>query len=175
MYLLGVRRKVRGVDRLRQRHKEFQLRMMAGPSAAAASAPPAATQARPALGDIKTKGRVASGSSRDPFSTLKNGTSTPASRGGNARIQVFVDDGGAEAADGNEWPELDSREAGRKENTQAPVPAQGQKLKQKIMIPNTPKVDVYVDEVHPVLSCRLRHLSIFRLDICNDAWGTYSE
>lgn len=106
MYRLGINRRVRPLERLQTRYKEFQLRMMAGPLHEAAPAPAAPPTKRKALGEVSSR-KAAPPPLRD---------SNPPS-GSNARVQPFVDGAdGAVEEPGNEWPEFGTRAGRIKEN-----------------------------------------------------------
>ncbi|KZV87182.1 hypothetical protein EXIGLDRAFT_680170 [Exidia glandulosa HHB12029] len=119
IYRLGINRRVRPLERLQTRYKEFQLRMMAGPMHDSAPPPVAPTNTkRKALGEKKT------GPSAAPLRDSNPRTVS------NTRIQPFVDgEEGPVQEPGNEWPEFGTRVSRIKENTREVERAGDVKLK----------------------------------------------
>lgn len=113
---------------------------------APAQAPGAPPQpSRPTLGG-QSSGHLELRDKSDPLAFP--GTPAPQQRPRNNQgaFQVYTGEDEARAP-GNSWPELESRDSHRKENHRSAVSAQGETLKQRITVPSTPKLDVYVDEV----------------------------
>ncbi|PCH35271.1 hypothetical protein WOLCODRAFT_107216, partial [Wolfiporia cocos MD-104 SS10] len=137
-YLLGIARKASPVERLENRHREFQKRMMASfmlppaaPAASEASAFATPTTRRPALAEAASSSssssrtrvtRSASTRARQEEAAPSPSpapTQTPAAPRPNARIPVFIDpDGTADTdpASPSPWPELATRKSRIKEN-----------------------------------------------------------
>ena len=148
MYDIGIARRAHPLARLQARRRDFSLRMINSPLPAVAQSPvvTSSQSSRAVLGE--RKGKKAVPENRAPASSSQAST-----RANN--FQIFAD-GDAASGDGNVWPELETRDAQRKENYRSAVPSQGEILKQSILdVQRTPRVEVYVDEV--------RH---FHLPIC---------
>ncbi|KZT65292.1 hypothetical protein DAEQUDRAFT_814365 [Daedalea quercina L-15889] len=147
VYLLGIARKASPLERLENKHREFQKRMMASINLSPpANEPPAASSSsssgRPALAEAASSSSSTartrasrSGSTRAPpggdiFSPSVN--PTPAARP-NGRIPIFVDPSGDAENDPEQaapWPELGTRTARIKENIPEVRKAQGTTLRQ---------------------------------------------
>lgn len=143
VYLLGIARKASPLERLENKHREFQKRMMASihfsPPVTEVPAASTSSSRRPALAEAassSTRTRSSrSGSTRAPpsgdvFSPPANPT---AATRPNGRIPVFVDPAGDAENDPEQaapWPELGTRKARIKENIPEVRKAQGTTLRQ---------------------------------------------
>ncbi|KDQ58570.1 hypothetical protein JAAARDRAFT_128265 [Jaapia argillacea MUCL 33604] len=116
IYLLAIARQASPLDRLKNKHREFQKRMMV--SAPAANPPPAAAPEsssrtrRAALATTSTS--TPASEQGDVFSTAAAPTRAPP----NARMQIFVDPTGSQSSSSetNPYPELGTRKSRVKEN-----------------------------------------------------------
>ncbi|KZS88135.1 hypothetical protein SISNIDRAFT_418676 [Sistotremastrum niveocremeum HHB9708] len=138
IYNLGIARKARPLERLQNRHKAFQTRMMTS-----TALPPPSRSSTTIITSTSRRnvlGTVASGAAASPLSL------TAGSRP-NGRIQPFVDTDGPHSADGNEWQELGTRKSRVKENTRETTKMGETILKSKLgPTPLTPKIIPYRDE-----------------------------
>lgn len=133
-YLLGIARKAAPVERLQNKHREFQKRMMSSINAAAATtttpepaAPSASSSSstRRALAEAPSSSSSSrtrasrTGSARTP-GQLATPSPAPSAPRPNGRMQVFVDPSGADAENDPSaaapWPELGTRKSRVKEN-----------------------------------------------------------
>lgn len=126
--MLGIARQAEPLDRLQNKHREFQKRMMSSASTPApAPAPAPSTTKRTVLGSSKTP---SSSSHDDPFTVAPSSAPRP-----NGRLQVFVDPSGA-ASQGNAeddptpYPDVGTRKTRVKENVPETKKAGGTTLKQ---------------------------------------------
>ncbi|KAI0792396.1 Mad3/BUB1 homology region 1-domain-containing protein [Abortiporus biennis] len=134
-YLLGINRKATPIERLENKHREFQKRMMSSISSSSSSdanstvAPPTNPR-RPILGT--TSSSTSSSHRTTPSQDLFGNTPPPRP---NARLQIFQDPSGGEAADPDTdntspWPELGTRKSRIKENVREVSKAVGTTLRQ---------------------------------------------
>ncbi|OSX61004.1 hypothetical protein POSPLADRAFT_1147111 [Postia placenta MAD-698-R-SB12] len=134
-YLLGIARKAAPVERLQNKHREFQKRMMSSINAAAATTTPepaapsasSSSSTRRALAEASSSSSSSSsrtrasrtGSARTP-GQLATPSPAPSVPRPNGRMQVFVDPSGADAENDPSaaapWPELGTRKSRVKEN-----------------------------------------------------------
>ncbi|TFY62675.1 hypothetical protein EVJ58_g3718 [Rhodofomes roseus] len=148
-YMLGIARKADPLERLENKHREFQKRMMASinlaPPVAAEPSNTSSSSSSRRLALAETASSSTSSSSRtrsarsgstrarpaeDVFSPPATTASAPRPNG---RIPVFVDPAGDAENDPDEaspWPELGTRKARIKENIPEVQKAQGTKLRQ---------------------------------------------
>ncbi|THH23190.1 hypothetical protein EUX98_g7987 [Antrodiella citrinella] len=167
IYMVGIARKAQPLERLETKHREFQKRMMAGFTAAAAAAPanptPIASTTAPrraVLGESSSRTRTSgsisrSASSRPPHEDASRtpSTSTSTAPRSNGRMQIFMDPSGSESPDAAAapWPELGTRKARVKENVPEVSKAVGTTLRQAgkskrtASGSSTPKMAVFVD------------------------------
>ncbi|KAH9951567.1 Mad3/BUB1 homology region 1-domain-containing protein [Amylocystis lapponica] len=169
-YMLGIARKAAPIERLENKHREFQKRMMsstnlapAAPSDLDASSSTSAASRRPALAEAATTTTATrTRSTRAPSIRNPPAAPTPApaitpSTGGpraNARLQIFVDPSGSADSDPSAletpWPELGTRKSRVKENIPEVSKAAGTKLRQagraqRAAVAAAPKMAVYRD------------------------------
>lgn len=142
-YRLGLARKAKPVERLQQRYKAFQVRMLTPapfiPEPSTATGSTSRTPARNALGTISTTAAGLSLSSTTP--KANNGK-----RGG---LAIFVD--GEEDSDKKWEADLGTRDAVRKENEREAVSFKSAEVlpQGRGIAPRTPKLEVFRDEVGP--------------------------
>lgn len=160
MYDVGIARKARPIARLEARKRDFSRRML---HAAATPQPQQAQQtpAKPVLTERPVKSSASSSRSQNGFPLPPANGRAATTSSANARssqFQVYTE-GDEERAGSTPWIDLESRDAHRKENVKAAVPAQGEVLKQRITVPMTPKLDVFVDEVRAMSLCSTHSLT----------------
>ena len=119
IYMLGIARQASPLDRIKNRYREFQKRMISAtlPELPVSSIDPSST-GRTVLGDTTAPGSSA------PTVPLSSSTShqnelTSRPSGQSRRLQVFVDSGSEQQSAGiqtNAWPELGTRKGRIKEN-----------------------------------------------------------
>ncbi|PVG04065.1 hypothetical protein CPB86DRAFT_809962 [Serendipita vermifera] len=148
MYDIGIARRAHPLSRLQARKRDFSVRMMSsnlpsnGPSDLSAS-----QHNRHALAERTTSSREGT---ENRNTNQGSSRAQELGRSGNNRgaFQIYTE-GESEAASGNAWNELESRDAHRKENYRSSVPVQGEVLKQSISdAPRTPRIDVYMDDTN---------------------------
>ena len=128
-YILGIARQAEPLDRLQNKHREFQKRMMIFISTPTPAPAPASsiTTKRTVLGSTKAPLSL---SHDDPFTVAPSSAPRP-----NGRLQVFVDPSGA-ASQGNleddqtPYPDVGTRKTRVKENVTETKKAGGTTLKQ---------------------------------------------
>lgn len=153
IYRLAIARRAKPLERLKQRYKAFQVRMMTSSSLpmlppAAVPAPSASvgSSARTALGGLGGSGALPSGVR--PANGKKNS------------LAIFVE-GGAAAADDDAGGafngDLQTRDVARKENEREAVGWKGETLPQgRALAPRTPKLEVFRDDVRSSTTCNGR-------------------
>jgi hypothetical protein len=118
IYILGIARQASPIDRIKNRYREFQKRMMSAtlPELPVPSIDPSST-GRTVLGDTTAPGSSAPTVALSSTSHQNELTSPPSRP--NGRLQVFVDSSSEEQSAGiqtNAWPELGTRKGRIKEN-----------------------------------------------------------
>lgn len=151
MYDIGIARKAHPLARLQARKRDFSVRMMSSTLPPIDSAQSSSTQnGRSALGErkLKTTAIRENAENRNPTLASSRGQSQSRPAGNNRGAFQIYTEGEGESSSGNIWADLETRDAHRKENYRAAVPAQGEVLRQSTSeAPRTPRVEVYVDEV----------------------------
>lgn len=143
MYGIGIARRAHPIARLQARQRDFSLRMMTAQIEPEYESQQGSDQAaKPGLGE-RSKSQTRVVKENPPSRSLGKSSSNK------GNFSVYTEQ--EEAAGGNPWPELESRDAQRKENHRSAVPAQGEILPQQVIVPQTPRVQVYVDEVSSML------------------------
>ncbi|VDC05703.1 unnamed protein product [Peniophora sp. CBMAI 1063] len=152
-YLLGINRRAEPAERLTTKHREFQKRMML--AATAPARPPSPPRAIATAGARKVLGEssTAKTTKRTP-AVASSGSNAIASSSTaprpNARVQIFVDPSGDEAAAAAEdgrtpWDELGGRKTRVKENVPGVAKMGGTKLKQRTVSGGGSKIPVFRD------------------------------
>ncbi|EIN08337.1 hypothetical protein PUNSTDRAFT_103155 [Punctularia strigosozonata HHB-11173 SS5] len=143
VYLLGINRKAQPLEHLQAKHRDFQKRMvLCAPSASSPPSPPretteAESSKRRVLGESKKpKSRAAAASSSTAASMQEDvfGTQAVTRRAApNARMQVFVDPSGEQAAAAapGVWTDVGTRTSRVKENVKEVSKMKGTVIKQK--------------------------------------------
>lgn len=146
MYDIGIARRAHPLARLQARKRDFSVRMMSVPLPTGSSQLASSQKGRSALA---TRKAPATRENAENNPTLASSRGQSQSRAGNNRggFQIYTE-GDGDGSGGNPWTELETRDAHRKENYRSAVPAKGEILKQSASdAPQTPRVEVYVDEV----------------------------
>lgn len=153
IYRLGIARKAAPLERLKTRHQAFLARIMAPPSGIVPDDEPVSAPSRPSSRSVL--GQVGAPSSISGATTVPAASGSISRAPNSAKMQIFSDaEGAGEDMAPNEWEDLGTREARRKENVVEATPWKGAILPQKHMAPRTPKLEIFRDAVSiPERSC----------------------
>lgn len=166
--MLGIARKADPLERLENKHREFQKRMMSSPNSVVTSSVPtesapatstsAATTRRKVLGDTasSSSSRTTTRTTRSTSAQSSSSATPPVASSStssrpNARLQIFVDPSGSSEnqdpmGSTTPWPELGTRKERVKENLREVSKAGGTTLKQsKIKASAASKIAVFRD------------------------------
>ncbi|KAI9789030.1 MAG: hypothetical protein M1816_006385 [Peltula sp. TS41687] len=160
VYMLGIDREARPVERLARKFAEFQQRSAHVAQTGTGPSSPVLAAVRPAL--AAKMDPFATSSSRDPDPQARANTSQssrePASKPGRQKLEIFSDADAPPPAIGGEptkgWQNIGSIAQRKKENVMEPKPWAGETLKAGKKVGTAPKMMIFKDEMQSSTSTK---------------------